>query len=180
MVCDFATIKEKLGTLDGVQLTYVGDCENNVTYDLMRGCALLGMRCRVGCPSADGYKPVEEVMKECAALNAKYGGETLVMHDAGAAVDGADVVYCDSWMSYHIDAGQRAARLAALEPFRVDSALFARSSARSIFMNCLPACRGEEQTADVIDGPRSVVYDQAGNRLWSAMAVLDFLVRGRE
>lgn len=178
MVCDFMTIKEKFGTFEGIKMCYSGDCMNNVTYDLMRAAGLLGMEMRVCCPDHVDFKPVQEVMDECAQLNAKYGGKTIVLHDSKEACKGCDIVYCDSWMSYHISKEDKIKRLAVLMPYQINAENFALTSQRSIFMNCLPAARGEEQTAEVIDGPKSVIYQEAGNRLWSAMAILDFYIHG--
>ncbi|CAL6070486.1 Ornithine_carbamoyltransferase [Hexamita inflata] len=180
MVCDFVTIKEKFGKFDGLKMTYSGDCMNNVTYDLMRACALLGMEMRVCCPDHPDFKPVQEVMDECAKLNAIHGGKTIVLHDVKVACKGVDIVYCDSWMSYHITKEDKAKRLAVLMPYQINAENFGLTTERSIFMNCLPAARGEEQTAEVIDGPKSVIYQEAGNRLWSAMAVLDFFINQKK
>ena len=178
MVCDFVTIKEKFGTFDGLKFCYSGDCCNNVTYDLMRACAMLGMECRVNCPDVDGFKPVQEVIDECAELNKKYGGKTIICHDIKQACEGVDIVYCDSWMSYHIPKDEHDRRFNILLPTQINAKAMSYTSERSIFMNCLPAKRGEEQTAEVIDGPKSVIYQEAGNRLWSAMSVLDFFIHG--
>lgn len=158
MVCDFMSIKEHFGTLNDITMTFAGDCENNVTYDIMRACAILGMKCRIACPNMTKYKPVKEVLDEVEKLNKISGGSFEMFHDLHAACTGADVVYCDSWMSYHIDKTQREARFNELLPFQVDDKAMAKTSARSIFMNCLPAQRGEEQTAEVIDGPKSIIY----------------------
>lgn len=111
------TIKEKFGSFDGLKMCYSGDCYNNVTYDLMRACAILGMECHIACPDDKDYAPVEEVLKECEELNKVSGGKTIVFHDCKAACKDVDIVYCDSWMSYHIDKEQRERRLAALMPF---------------------------------------------------------------
>eukprot|EP00703_Trepomonas_sp_PC1_P003911 JAP92695.1 Ornithine carbamoyltransferase [Trepomonas sp. PC1] len=176
MVCDFMTIKEKFGTFEGLKMCYSGDCMNNVTYDLMRACALLGIEMRVACPDHKDFKPVQEVLDECAQLNAKHGGKTIVTHSVQEACQGIDIVYCDSWMSYHISKAEREERLKVLMPYQINAQSMSFTSERSIFMNCLPAARGEEQTAEVIDGPKSVIYQEAGNRLWSAMAVINFFV----
>ncbi|ESU40837.1 Ornithine carbamoyltransferase [Giardia duodenalis] len=185
MVCDFMTIKEKFSAagefsngFKGIKFAYCGDSMNNVTYDLMRGCALLGMECHVCCPDHKDFKPIKEVIDECEEIIAKHstGGSIEIFHDCKKGCEGVDVVYTDSWMSYHITKEQKEARLKILTPFQVDDAVMAVTSKRSVFMNCLPATRGEEQTASVIDGPKSICYDEAGNRLHSAMAVLDFFL----
>lgn len=184
MVCDFLTIKEKFTEKNefqkgfkGIKMAYCGDSYNNVTYDIMRACSLLGMECHICCPDHPDFKPPQEVLDECAEITRKYntGACVKVFHDCIEGCRGVDVVYTDSWMSYHISKEEKEARLKVLTPYQVTDAVMAVTSERSIFMNCLPATRGEEQTASVIDGPKSVCYDEAGNRLWSAMAVLDFL-----
>ena len=106
-------------------------------------------------------------------------GSVAVLDSAEAAVAGADVVYADSWMSYGVQGAERDQRLAALMPFQVTTDLMKAAKGDAIFMNCLPAIRGEEQTADVIDGPLSVVFDQAENRLHAQKALLvKLLVEG--
>lgn len=173
MLADLLTIREKKGSLAGVKLAYVGDCANNVTYDLMRAGALMGLDVRVAGPAAPGFEIEAGVLDEVRALcDAPGGGAVTVAPTAEEAVDGADVVYADSWMSYGTAGAEREARLAALAPYRVDEALMAAADPRAVFMNCLPAMRGEEQTAAVIDGPQSVVFDQAENRLHAQKALL--------
>ena len=178
MVCDFVTIKETFGSFKDLIFVYAGDSKNNVTYDLMRACAMVGIECRIACPAADGFKPVSEVIDECAELNKKYGGKTVIVNDLKEACKGANIVYTDSWMSYHISKAEHEERLKHLTPFQVNDEVMAVTASNSVFMNCLPATRGEEQTASVMDGPKSICYQEAGNRLWSAMAVLDFFLNG--
>ncbi|TNJ28422.1 Ornithine carbamoyltransferase [Giardia muris] len=180
MVCDFMTIQEHFGGFQGVSLAYCGDSRNNVTYDLMRACSLLGIECRVCCPNHPDFKPCTEVVDECANLVKKYstGAVIRVYHDCLEGVKGVDVVYTDSWMSYHIPEAEREERRRILLPYQVTDAVMAATSSRSVFMNCLPASRGDEQTASVMDGAKSICYTQAGNRLPSAMAVLDFFLHG--
>lgn len=180
MVGDFMTIRERFGGLRGIKLAYCGDSCNNVTYDLMRACSLLGLECRVCCPDHPKFRPCVEVIEECKRIIEKYstGGIINVHHDCLDGVKGVDVVYTDSWMSYHIPEVEREERRRILLPYQVTDVVMATASSRAIFMNCLPATRGDEQVASVIDGPKSVCYMQAGNRLPSAMAVLDFFLHG--
>ena len=154
--------------------------QNNVTYDLMRASALMGLDCRVAGPPGADFAIEAGVLDECAAIAASPGaGAVRVCATAEEAVAGADVVYADSWMSYGTAGAERAARLDALLPFQVTEALMAAAAPDAIFMNCLPAMRGEEQTAAVIDGPQSVVFDQAENRLHAQKALLaKLLVEG--
>mmetsp|Transcript_4590 Transcript_4590/g.14642 ORF Transcript_4590/g.14642 Transcript_4590/m.14642 type:complete len:339 (-) Transcript_4590:61-1077(-) len=135
--------------------------------------ALCGLDVRVAGPKGADFDIEPGVLEECAELTKAPGAGTVTVCDTAAdAVAGADVVYADSWMSYGTVGAERDARLNALMPFQVDSALMKHAAPDAIFMNCLPAMRGEEQTADVIDGPQSVVFDQAENRLHAQKALL--------
>ena len=115
---------------------------------------------------------VAEVVGRARAFAAESGARLDITSDAREAVRDADAVYTDTWMSYHIPPGSRPERHRALAPYRVTSELMARARPDALFMHCLPAERGAEQDADVIDGPRSVVFDQAENRLHTAKAIL--------
>lgn len=176
ILCDVQTIREKKGTLEGIKLAYFGDARNNVTYDLMRASALLGWTIDVACPAGNEYTPEEEVVREVERLAASSGAKVRIIHDAAEAARGADVLYTDSWMSYGIEPGKEEARKSAFLPFQVNAPLMRHAKPDAIFMNCLPAIRGMEQTADVIDGPQSVVFDQAENRLHVQKAILLFLL----
>lgn len=169
---DLMTILEHKERLDGLTLAYVGDSNNNVTHSLIYGCALAGVNIRVGCPPGEANEPQAHVMRRGRELAAATGAGISVHHDAVEAVAGADVVYTDSWMSYHIPPEQRPERLALFMPYQVNSALMAHAAPDAIFMNCLPAMRGEEQTSEVIDGPQSVVFDEAENRLHIQKAIM--------
>lgn len=179
MVADAITIKEIFGSFEGLKFLYSGDCMNNVTYDLMRMWAMLGVECRIACPNHKDFIPIQEVLDEINALNKVSGGSFKMYHDLNEAAKGVDIIYCDSWMSYHISKEEHEARFKVLLPYQVTAHTLAQASGRCIFMNCLPAQRGEEQTAEVIDGKQSVVYQEAENRLWSAMAILSFFVTGK-
>ena len=169
---DLMTVEEHKGRLPGLTLAFVGDSNNNVTHSLIYGCARAGVNIRVGCPQGVATEPQAAVLETGMALAKENGSEVLVTHDAHAAVAGADVVYTDSWMSYHIPKEKQEQRVAALQPYQVDAKLMATAKSDAIFMNCLPAMRGEEQTAEVIDGPQSVVFDEAENRLHIQKAIL--------
>lgn len=169
-LADLQTIREKKGGLRGVALAYVGD-GNNVAHSLMLGGAKLGMDVRVACPS--GYEPFPQVTERSGELAARSSGRLTVTDVVAEAVVGADVVYTDVWVSMGQDAG---ARKQALERYRVDGALIDMADDEVIVMHCLPAHRGEEIAADVIDGPRSVVWDQAENRLHAQKSLLAWLL----
>jgi len=170
ILADLLTIQEKKGDLKGLTLAYLGDGFNNVTHSLMYGCSQVGMNIRVGSP--EGHMPAADVAEKCAEFAKESGSALLVTADPAEAVKGADVVYTDSWMSYHIPKEEEAARIEVFKPYQVTAELMAQAVDDAIFMNCLPALRGAEQTAEVIDGPQSVVFDEAENRLHAQKAVM--------
>lgn len=116
--------------------------------------------------------PLDAVIEKARANAAQSGSKIEILHDAATAVRDADVVYTDTWMSYHIPAHKSEMRVKVFNPYQVNEALMAKARPDAIFMNCLPAVRGYEQTAEVIDGPRSVVFDEAENRLHVQKAVM--------
>ncbi len=176
IVADLMTIKEKKGKLKGLKLAYLGDSNNNVTHSLMYGCAKVGIDISIGCPEGEEFSPEENVVKECREIAKKNGSKVEVMNDANEAVKDADVVYTDSWMSYHIPENKKVERVKIFSPFQVNSELMKNAKEDAVFMNCLPAMRGFEQTAEVIDGPQSVVFDQAENRLHTEKTIMLFLL----
>jgi ornithine carbamoyltransferase len=172
MVADLLTIYEHKQVTAGFEMAYFGDLANNVTYDLMRLAALMGFNFRLA-----GVGEVEEsVWDECRKLQAVSGSKITLCEDAESAMRDADVVYCDSWMSYGIPKDEEAERMAKFMPYQVNAKLMGLAKPDCIFMNCLPAMRGMEQTAEVIDGPQSVVFDQAENRLHAQKALLVMLM----
>ena len=175
---DLLTIQERKGTLPGLRLAYVGDGNNNVTHSLLHACSKMGMQMMVGCPEGQAFQPLPEVLEQARSFVKESGGSISIVHDARSAVANADVVYTDTWMSYHIPLEEHERRFQLLEPFRVTETLMQQASSKAIFMHCLPAQRGNEQTADVIDGPQSVVFDQAENRLHIEKAILAKLLGG--
>ncbi|CAE8725940.1 unnamed protein product [Polarella glacialis] len=172
MLADLLTIIEQKGTYKGITMAYFGDLENNVTYDLMRTAALMGYNLNVA--GAGDIEP--RVWDEVKELSAKSGSKVQVSKTAQEAIKDVDVVYCDSWMSYGIAKDEEEARKKLFMPFQVTAELMKLAKPDCIFMNCLPAARGSEQTAEVIDGPQSVVFDQAENRLHAQKALLVFLM----
>ena len=170
ILADLQTIQEKKGALKGLKLAYLGDGYNNVTHSLMQGCTKLGMHCSVGSP--EEQMPAVEVTELCAQFAQESGCELVVTDDPVEAIKDADIVYTDSWMSYHIPKDEEAERVKLFTPYQVTAALMKHAKPDAIFMNCLPALRGFEQTAEVIDGPQSVVFDEAENRLHAQKAVM--------
>ncbi len=176
ILCDYQAILEKKGRLHDLKISYFGDAFNNVTYDLMRMAALYGIKMDVSCPEGEEYSPHPDVLKEIEKLSEKSGATVRVVHDAMEAAKESDVLYTDSWMSYGIPADQEEERKKVFMPFQVNQNIMNAAKSDAIFMNCLPAMRGYEQTAEVIDGPQSIVFDEAENRLHAQKAIILFLL----
>jgi len=172
IVADFQTMKEKGKDLEKMKFAYLGNGNNNVTYDLMRACAMLGCTCYVGCPAEEEFNVEKKVLEEVNALAAASGAKIVVTQDASEAAKDADVVYTDTWVNYGIPLEQMEARAKKLMPYQVNSERMKEAKPDAIFMNCLPAMRGKEQTAEVIDGPQSVVFDEAENRLHAQKSIM--------
>jgi ornithine carbamoyltransferase len=167
-LADLLTIYEKHGKLQGQKLVYVGD-GNNVCHSLLFGGALSGMHVVAATPP--GYEPQPAVVEAARTLAARTNGKIDVVHDAAAAVRGADVIYTDTWTSMGQEA-EAAAREKVFASYQVNAALLAAARSGVLVMHCLPAHRGHEITDEVMDGPHSVVFDQAENRLHAQKAVL--------
>jgi ornithine carbamoyltransferase len=172
---DFLTIKEKKGRLNDLKISYFGDAYNNVTYDLMRIAAIFGLELDVACPIGSEYTPEQVVLDEVSQIAEETGAYINIVHDAYNAASDSDIVYTDSWMSYGIPVEKEEERRKIFTPFQVNAQIMEAAKSDAIFMNCLPAKRGYEQTAEVIDGPQSFVFDQAENRLHSQKAIILFL-----
>ena len=163
IIADLMTFEEHRGPLEGRTLAWVGD-GNNVCASFIQAAPKLGYKLHIACP--EGYAPDRVDL----ARAAEQQGRIVVGDDPKAAVAGADLVIADTWVSMgDTDAD---ARFAALEPFQVDAPLMARAASGAIFMHCLPAHRGEEVTEGVIDGPQSVVFDEAENRVHAQKSIL--------
>lgn len=165
---DLFTIYEKRGALPGLILAYVGD-GNNVAHSLLFACSKVGMEIRVASPS--GYQPRAEVVSRSEVFAQESGGKVVVGDDARSMVSGADIVYTDVWASMGQEA-ERTERLSVFRPYQVNAELVALARPDALVMHCLPAHRGEEITDDVMDGPKSIVYDQAENRMHLQKALL--------
>jgi ornithine carbamoyltransferase len=172
VLADLMTIREHFGKTEGLTLAYVGDSNNNVTHSLMFGCPLAGMNIKIGAPDSEEFIPQPDVRERANKMAGNAGTTVEVLADPIETVKDVDVVYTDSWMSYHIPEYQKSERLIALMPFQVTSELMSHAKDSAVFMNCLPAMRGEEQTAKVIDGAQSIVFDQAENRLHAQKALM--------
>jgi ornithine carbamoyltransferase len=175
-LADYFTLREHRGPLKGMKLAYIGD-GNNVCNELMMGAAKLGLSMAVASPP--GYEPNPLIVKSAVREAQKAGASSpLVTRDPHAAASGADVIYTDVWTSMGQEE-EAEKRLAAFSGFIVDANLMSYAKPDAIFMHCLPAHRGQEVAAEVIDGPRSVVFDQAENRLHVQKAIL-ILLLGRK
>ncbi|MGM9955905.1 MAG: ornithine carbamoyltransferase [Peribacillus sp.] len=168
VMADFLTIIELKGKLKGLKMSYIGD-GNNVANSLMVGCAKMGMNFSIGCP--EGYKPDEEIVAYAKEVAAENNCEVTVTTSAVEAIKDADIVYSDVWTSMGQEI-ENSIRLEAFKGYQINGELVKHAKNDYLFMHCLPAHREEEVTAEVIDGPNSVVFHQAGNRLHAQKAVL--------
>jgi ornithine carbamoyltransferase len=171
-LADLQTVRARIGTLAGVRMAYVGD-GNNVAHSLLRACALTGMHLTVVTPP--GHEPDPAVVAAAEQVAQRTGATVAVTNDAAVGVKDAQVVYTDVWASMgHED--EHAVRVARFGAYQVNADLLALAAPGAIVLHCLPAHRGEEIAADVIDGPQSVVWDQAENRLHAQKALLELLL----
>jgi ornithine carbamoyltransferase len=174
-LADLLTIKEKKDKLSGLTLAYIGD-GNNMAHSLILGGAKAGMNVRVATPP--GYEPIPQVVHRANEIGEETGGATEVSNDPEAAAKDADALYTDVWASMGQEE-EASERSLVFQNFRIDQDLVERARDDAIVMHCLPAHRGQEITDEVIDGPRSVVWDQAENRLHAQKALLVWLL-GRD
>ena len=171
-LADLLTIREKRGKLKGLKFSYVGD-GNNMAHSLIEACVKAGMHISLACPP--GYEPDAGIMREAKLVAAQTGSEVRLSNDPGKAVTNADIVYTDVWASMGQES-EHAKRVNAFRGYQVDVKLMKMADPKALVMHCLPAHRGEEIAAEVIDGPQSVVFDQAENRLHTQKAVLEMLM----
>jgi ornithine carbamoyltransferase len=171
ILADLQTIREHKGTLAGLTLAYVGDAANNMAHSYLLGGASAGLHVRLGGP--ESHLPAPGIVAAAERLAASTGGSVTVTTDPAAAVGGADVIATDTWVSMGQD-GERPG--AVFAPFTVDADTMRRAAGDAIVLHCLPAYRGKEITAEVIDGPRSVVWDETENRLHAQKALLAWLL----
>lgn len=167
-LADFQAILEQKGRLNDLKLTYVGDC-NNVTNSLMMGAAKLGLHFTLAAP--EGYGPDPAVWAAVQSVAAQTGALVEFFHDPIEAVQKSDVIYADVWTSMGQEA-EAEVRKAILAPYQVNAELVKHARPDYSFMHCLPAHRGEEVTAEVIDGPNSIIFDEAENRLHAQKALM--------
>jgi ornithine carbamoyltransferase len=173
LLADLQTVREHKGRLAGLTLTYAGDAANNMAHSYLLAGATAGMHIRVAGPSA--YQPAADIVDAARRIAAATGGSVRATTDPDEAFDGADIVATDTWVSIGQE-GERDDRSAPFEPFAVDAKAMARAAPDAIVLHCLPAYRGNEIAAEVIDGPHSVVWDEAENRLHAQKALLTWLL----
>jgi ornithine carbamoyltransferase len=167
-LADLQTIIEHRGDPAGKIVTYIGD-GNNVANSLMLGAVMLGAHMRVATPA--DYEPVETVVMRCEQIGQSTGGSVEVVHDPHRAAEGANVLYTDVWASMGQEA-EASEKKKVFSDYQIDSEVLAKAAPDAIVLHCLPAHRGEEISANVIDGPQSVVWDEAENRMHAQKALL--------
>ncbi len=175
-LADFLTMRERYGTLDGLKLAYLGD-GNNVLHSLLIVGALIGVDVSAACPKE--FWPDAKILEQALHSAQESNAQIHITEDAEEACAGAHAVYTDVWASMgQEDENER--RQKVLAPYQVNEGVFRGANENAVFMHCLPAHRGEEVTAEVIDGPRSVVFTQAGNRLHAQKILLQILAGGND
>jgi ornithine carbamoyltransferase len=173
VLADLQTVREHYGSLAGLTLCFLGDGSSNMSHSYLLGGATAGMRVRIGAP--ESLHPEHSVLAAAWQIADQTGGGAEVCTDPAVACEGADVIATDVWASMGQEAMQ-AERRVVLEPYRLDQAKLALASPGCLVLHCLPAHRGEEISADVLDGPNSVVWDEAENRLHAQKALIAWLV----
>jgi ornithine carbamoyltransferase len=178
ILADLQTIRQHKGTLAGLTVSYLGDTSNNMGNSYLLGSAAAGIHVRIGGPP--GYSPDLMIVDRARTLAAGTGGSVLITSDPVAAVDGADVLITDTWVSMGRESdgagSEGTAAEDALRPFALTAATLERAAPGAIVLHCLPAYRGKEIAAEVLDGPQSVVWDEAENRLHAQKALLTWLL----
>lgn len=174
ILADLQTIRERKGELAGLTATYVGDAANNMGHSYLLGFATAGMHIRVAGPA--GYHPRADIIAEAESIAARTGGSVTVLTDPATAVAGADAVITDTWVSMGQES-EKAERIETFGAYRVTPELMAQAKPDAVFLHCLPAYREYEVAPEVIDGPQSVVWDEAENRLHAQKALMTWLVK---
>lgn len=174
ILADLMTIQEHKGELSGLKLAYVGDAANNMANSYLIGGAMAGMHVSVAAPA--GYQPAREIVARASEIASQTGGSVSVCGTPAEAISGADAVTTDTWISMGQES-EKAKRIADFAGYTIDAELMAKANSKAIFLHCLPAYRGYEVAAEVIDGPQSVIWDEAENRLHAQKALLVWLAK---
>ncbi|MGG5175987.1 ornithine carbamoyltransferase [Pseudarthrobacter sp. J1763] len=173
LLADLLAVKEHKGELAGLTMAYLGDAANNMANSYLLAGVTAGMHVRIAGP--EGYLPAAEIVAAAQERAAQTGGSVLITTDAGEALNGADVVATDTWVSMGQEA-EKEARMQLFRNYSVDEAAMAQAAADAVVLHCLPAYRGYEISAEVIDGPQSIVWDEAENRLHAQKALMAWLM----
>jgi len=173
ILADLQTVTERLGGLAGRTLTFLGDGANNMAHSYLLGGTTAGLHVRIAAP--EGYQPDPAIVARAQAIGAATGGSAAIIEDPALAAQGADVLATDVWVS--MGQADEAARKSVLAPYQVNEGLVKLAAPDAVVLHCLPAHRGEEITAEVIDDPAGAVWDQAENRLHAQKALLGWLLR---
>ena len=174
LLADLLTIREEFGKTQGLKLAYIGDAANNMGNSYLVASALAGMSVSIGAPT--GFQPAAEVVARAQAIAKQFGQQIEVFEDPSLAVASADVVTTDTWVSMGME-DEKEQRVKLFAGYTVDAALMAKANSNAIFLHCLPAYRGYEVAAEVLDGPQSRIWDEAENRLHAQKALLLWLSR---
>lgn len=173
ILADFQTVLEYKGKLKGLKMAFIGD-GNNIAHSLLYGCAKVGMNLSIATPK--GYECDETVVKNALADAEKTGAKIVLTHSPEEAIADADAVYADTWVSMGQES-EKEEKVKIFMPYQINSKLFSNAKKDAIFLHCLPAYRGYEVTEEVIDGPNSVIFDEAENRLHAQKAVMVELMK---
>lgn len=176
-LADMMTIFEKKRRLAGLKLAYFGDAKNNTCHSLLEACSKLGIHLIMAAPKKREFQPDTAVLEAAVHEAGKNHCMITVTTDPHSAAANADILYTDTWMSYHVDKKEHDRRRKILKHYQVNSELLSLAKKDALFMHCLPATRGDEVSSEVIDGPQSVVFDQAENRLHSEKALMIRLLK---
>ena len=174
LLADLQTLREHKGDLAGLTVAFVGDGRSNMAHSYLLACATAGMHVRLGAPKA--YQPREDIVADARTRATETGGSITILASPAETVTGADVVVTDTWASMGQEA-EKARRQKDFAGYTVDAALMAQAKSDAIFLHCLPAYRGYEVMADVLDGPQSVIWDEAENRLHAQKALMVWLLQ---
>jgi ornithine carbamoyltransferase len=174
LLADLLTIREEFGRTEGLKLAYIGDAANNMGNSYLVACALAGMSVSVAAPV--GFQPATDVVARAQQIAKQFGQQIAIYEDPALAVADADVVTTDTWVSMGMEA-EKEQRVKTFAGYTVDAKLMAMAKPAAIFLHCLPAYRGYEVSAEVLDGPQSRIWDEAENRLHAQKALMLWLSR---
>jgi ornithine carbamoyltransferase len=174
LLADLLTIKERFGRTEGLKLAYIGDAANNMGNSYLVASALAGMDVSVAAPL--GYQPDPAVVARASQIASSFGRKVEVLEDPALTVKGAHVVATDTWVSMGMES-EKEQRVKVFSSYTVDERLMNLADKDAVFLHCLPAYRGYEVSAEVIDGPKSLIWDEAENRLHAQKALMVWLER---